>query len=534
MNAYQSLKLKKMKVLKLLFTVNIALIMLVSSCKKDKITAETPINTTNASRLELTKDSLFLYAKQVYLWNDALPTYEAFNPRKYATLDLELFALTQLKINPSTGLPYEYIADDKGQIMEPKYSYIEDLVASGKISFVNEKSAVGLDGEGNDFGFGGLSAVGTSTDFKIYIRYASPSSPLAKNGIARGDYIDEINGRKVGTNFNAEVDYINSTLYSTTSTALSIGGKKKNGQSYSVNLTRTKYTSNPVLKDTVLTTANVKVGYLAYARFSTTENSEAVLNAAFAKFSVQNVENLVIDLRYNGGGYVSTARQLINLIAPVSLNGSLMFSETYNSMMQNGQATILKNQPVRDQNNKIIYQNGKMVTYADYSYAKSTNSFNFSKLGNLNNVKKVVFIVGGGTASSSELVINCLKPHIDVKIVGAQSYGKPVGFFPIRIDKYDVYYSMFSTTNSLGQGDYFAGFTPNSLKPDDITRDFGDSAEIRTAAALSYIANGNFPASTTSSLKVDNVSTPVSATTIRDIGEPASFRGMIETTLRKQ
>jgi C-terminal processing protease CtpA/Prc len=206
-----------------------------------------------------------------------------------------------------------------------------------------------------------------------------------------------------------------------------------------VSLLRTKYTSNPVLKDTVLTTANVKVGYLAYARFSTTENSEAVLNAAFAKFSVQNVENLIIDLRYNGGGYVSTARQLINLIAPVSLNGSLMFSETYNSMMQNGQATILKNQPVRDQNNKIIYQNGKMVTYADYSYAKSTNSFNFSKLGNLNNVKKVVFIVGGGTASSSELVINCLKPHIDVKIVGAQSYGKPVGFFPIRIDKYDVY-----------------------------------------------------------------------------------------------
>jgi hypothetical protein len=93
---------------------------------------------------------------------------------------------------------------------------------------------------------------------------------------------------------------------------------------------------------------------------------------------------------------------------------------------------------------------------------------------------------------------------------------------------------MFSTTNSLGQGDYFAGFTPNSLKIDDITRDFGDSAEIRTAAALSYIANGNFPASATSSLKVDNVSTPVSATTIRDIGEPASFRGMIETTLRKQ
>jgi C-terminal processing protease CtpA/Prc len=418
--------------------------------------------------------------------------------------------------------------------MEPKYSYIDDLVASGKIVFANQKSAVELDGEGNDFGFGGLSAVGTSSDYKIYIRYSSPSSPLAKNGIGRGDYIDEINGRKIGTNFNSEVDFINSTLFSTTATSLSIGGKKKNGQSFSVNLLRTKYTSNPILKDTVFTAGNNKVGYLAYARFSSTENSETVLNAAFAKFATQNVENLIIDFRYNGGGFVSTARQLINLIAPVSLNGTLMFSETYNTTMQNGQATILKNQPVRDQSNKIVYQNGKIVTYADYSYAKSTNSFNFSKLGNLNNVKKVVFIVGGGTASSSELVINSLKPHIDVKIVGAQSYGKPVGFFPIRIDKFDVYYSMFSTTNSLGQGDYFAGFTPNSLKPDDITRDFGDSAEIRTAAALSYIANGNFPTNTISSLKVDNINTPISSITIRDIGEPASFRGMIETTLRKQ
>ena len=131
-------------------------------------------------------------------------------------------------------------------------------------------------------------------------------------------------------------------------------------------------------------------------------------------------------------------------------------------------------------------------------------------------------------------MINSLKPHIDVKLVGETSFGKPVGFFPIRIDKYDVYYSMFTTTNSLGQGDYFAGFTPNSFKADDITRDFGDPAEIRTAAALSYLVNGNFPTSASSTLKVDNIDTPVSAVTIRNIGEPASFKGMIETELKKK
>jgi carboxyl-terminal processing protease len=515
-----------MKTLKFIFIVNLSIILFSTSCKKDK-----PVS--DATRLELTKDSLFLYAKQVYFWNDALPTYDVFNPRKYTTLDAELFAISQLKINPTTGRAYEYIADEDGkQIMEPKFSYIEDLVASGKIAFANQKMAVDLDGEGNDFGFGGLSAIGTATDYKIYIRYASPGSPLAQNGIGRGDYIDEVNGRKVGTNFNSELDFLNSTLFSTTSTSIAIAGKKKNGVSYSVSLSRTKYSSNPILKDTIFTSGNTKVGYLAYARFSSTENSEAVLNAAFAKFAAQNTENLIIDLRYNGGGYVTTARQLINLIAPPSLNGTVMFSESYNSTMRNGQATLLSKQAVRDQSGKVVYQNGRALTYGDYSYA--TTNYNFSKLGNLINVKKVVFITGEGTASSSELIINSLKPHLDVKIVGAQSYGKPVGFFPIRIDKYDVYYAMFTTTNSLGEGDYFAGFTPNSLKDDDITRDFGNPAEIRTAAALSYITTGNFPTSAASTVKVDHIDTPVSAVMIRNIGEPASFKGMIETELKKK
>ena len=513
-----------MKTLKFIFILNLSFAVLFTSCKKDKTVSD-------ATRLELSKDSLFLYAKQVYLWNDALPSYDVFNPRKYSTLEAELFAISQLKINPSTGRPYEYIADEDGQIMEPKFSYIEDLVASGKIAFVNQKMAVDLNGEGNDFGFGGLSAIGTASNFKIYIRYASPGSPLATKGVGRGDYIDEINGRKVGTNFNAEVDFINSTLFSTTATSIAIAGKKKNGETYSISLEKTKYDSNPVLKDTIFTAGSTKVGYLAYARFSSTENSESVLNAVFAKFAAQNLENLIIDLRYNGGGFVTTARQLANLIAPLSLNGTVMFSESFNRTMETGQATLLKKQAVRDQSGKAVYENGRLVTYGDYSYPK--RDFNFSKIGGLNNVKKVVFIIGEGTASSSELVINSLKPHIDVKLVGETSFGKPVGFFPIRIDKYDVYYSMFTTTNSLGQGDYFAGFTPNSFKADDITRDFGDPAEIRTAAALSYLTTGNFPSSAASSLRVDNVNTPVSTVTVRNIGEPVSFKGMIETSFKK-
>ncbi|HEY0900447.1 MAG TPA: carboxyl-terminal protease, partial [Sphingobacteriaceae bacterium] len=96
----------------------IVLNLLAVSCKKDpKAVPEPPVTPpAQGSRAELTKDSIFLYAKVVYLWNDALPTYEQFNPRKYTSgateidnFNKELFDITQLKIDPQTGRPYEYV-----------------------------------------------------------------------------------------------------------------------------------------------------------------------------------------------------------------------------------------------------------------------------------------------------------------------------------------------------------------------------------------------------------------------------------------
>ncbi|MBK0382368.1 hypothetical protein I5M32_05280 [Pedobacter sp. SD-b] len=511
-----------------------------SSCKKDKPNLDiTGPPSGTASRDELSKDSLFLYAQQVYLWNDALPTYGVFMPRKYSSkstildnLNDELFAITQLKTNPTTGKPYEYIADADGvQIMRPKYSYIEDLVASGKITFVKDlKSSVGLDGKGDGFGFGGLSAVGNSkADYKVYLNYVSPGSSAASFRLGRGTYINKINGKNIGTDFDNEVDYINSTIFDDNSQTISIGGKRADGTPFDVIVNRTQYDSSPVYKDTVLTVGSKKVGYLAFARFSSSANSQDILNTVFSKFAAQSVENLVIDLRYNGGGFVSTAQQMINLIAPLSVNGKKMFSLTYNTTLQQGKATILKNQPNRDQAGNIT-----SGTQFQDDYSLNGNTYNFIKTGTLNNVSKVIFITTGGTASASELVINSLKPYVDVKTVGATSYGKPVGFFPIRIDKYDVYMSSFYNTNSAGQGNYFAGFTPDSPKKDDVTRDFGDPQELSLASALSYINTGVFTnATSNNTIKVNSTQTPANQLMFKSIGQPNSFNGMIDDLHKK-
>lgn len=524
--------------------------MAVTSCKKDPAPqpvvpppTPNPVDPT-ATRAQLTLDSIFLYAKEVYYWNDALPTQEAFNPRKYSTgssdlsnYNKELFDLTQVKVNPITGKPYEFVpsaANSNVSAGYPKYSYIQDKTTKNPTGFVPDRqSSVDLEGNGNDLGLA-LSAIGTTSSYDIRIRYASPGSPAAKAGLGRGDVINKFNGQSVGTNFNGEVNHINNAMAGNTVT---IAGSKKDGTAFNVTLTKSVYKSNPIYKDTVITEGNKKVGYLAYARFSNSADSKPVLDQAFAEFASAGVTDLVIDLRYNGGGYVNVAQHLTNLIAPSSLNGSKMFSEKFNATMQSGKATILKNQPLLDANDKVQYQNGRMVTYADVDYSEAANTYNFSKAGALNGVQNVVFIVTGNTASASELVINNLRPHMNVKVIGEQSYGKPIGFFPITIEnRYDVYFSMFTSINSRGETDYYAGFTPDFSVADDVTRDFGDPAELSFAAALRYINRGSFISATNTlasiSVKGGKQKVSAAAVEVREITPENDFKGMIETRYR--
>lgn len=533
--------------MKKLITHTIAFLALVTmvgtACKKDKKVTPTPTPpvTPTASRSDLTKDSMFLYAKEVYLWNTSLPTYETFNPRSFnsssthiSNLNAELFAITRYGINAATGRPYEY---NKDYPTETKYSYIEDLVASGKLTYVpSSTSSVGLDGKGNDFGISKLAGVKTSTTANIYavvFKSIFPGSPAALKGLGRGDYFDTINGRNISALTQADVDFINNA-FGSANTTLSLSGTKKDKTTFNLTLTKATYTSSPIFKDSVYTVNGKKIGYVAFARFSDNTNSDAALNSVFTKFSNANVTDLVIDLRYNGGGYISTAEHLINLIIPTSANGKMMFAETYNSTLQNGGANILKNQPLKDQDGKIRYSNGKMLTYADVSYTIAGNTTNVSKAGSIANATKAVFITTRGTASASELTINSLKPYMDVKIIGDTTYGKPVGFFPIRIDKFDLYLSSFSTTNSVGAGFYFAGFVPDALKADNYLYDFGDTKEDCLKASLSYITTGVYTNSTPAeTVKVNGTSVSTKSISDKNIFNAPSFNGMIATPKMK-
>ncbi|MFP5080990.1 S41 family peptidase [Pedobacter sp. JCM 36344] len=488
----------------------------ISACKKNKnepapVTPPVATNsnvkqTITTNRLELSNDSLFLYAKEIYFWNESLPSYDTYEPRKYNILSAApTKSITQVNLenNLFNLVKSSGSADFVSGSSFPKYSYIQDINNANPTptsASPNDQASVDLEGNGNDIGIYRISAVGQSaTEYRLYISAVFENGPAAKQGLTRGAYITHINGTPIGTVDNgsiaaSEVTLINSTIYGNPA-SIQLLGVKTDGNSFDVTLNKTSYKSSPIYKSNVLTAGSKKIGYLAYARFSNSSNSIAALNAIFEDFASKGVTDLIVDLRYNGGGYVSTAEHLVNLIAPSTASG-VMYIEHYNNNLKNRKTTdasILKNQPLLDANDKVqLKANGTLITYADIDYSIANNTNNFAKKGGLGNVKNIVFLVSGGTASASELVINSLRPQMTVTLVGKTTYGKPVGFFPIKLEnRYDVYLSLFETKNALGVGGYYNGMPADIDGGSDLGNyDFGNPLDGYLAKALTVLAPG--------------------------------------------
>jgi C-terminal processing protease CtpA/Prc len=508
------------------YSIFILSVVLFSACKKSpKATTNNNISPNDpGSTLDKIKDSVFLYCKEDYLWYDQLPTYQTFNPRSYSgaddksSLDKELNAISQIAINPATGKPYEYY-DSQG---DAKYSFIDNGQVSSE-----------LNGNRGDFGFGIL--YNDINDLRVSYIYAG--SPADQAGIKRGYQITSINGRTsisydgagYGDGTSNNLNFV-INAYSNSNT-ITMTLKKPDGTTMTVsNMAIANYTVNPVLTYKTFDEGNGHiVGYIVFNSFTSGSNAEPQLNAAFNYFVTQNVTDLVVDLRYNGGGYVSTAEYLDNLIVPAAKSGSLMYNTYYNKILQNGQEQLLKNQWRKDQST------GQDYNYGQFDYSVAGNAVNFSKQGALN-VSRVFFIMTGHTASASELTINNLRPEMDVQFVGETSYGKPVGFFDIDINVYQMYTPEFYTQNSASQGGYYSGFTPGSSEYpgkadyDDVTKEFGDPTEGLLSDILTFVKTGTYSVKTPVIQSVPSGQRTLSLETQRSISKMfanAKFNGMV-------
>jgi carboxyl-terminal processing protease len=477
----------------------------ISACKKEPNNTPEPLPPTRA---ELTKDSIFLYAKETYYWNDQFPSYEVFKPRTYASNQAVLDAIIKL---PGTGKPVD------------KYSFLDDGTVSDELSGVS-----------GDFGFSVFYNGSGSSDLRI--KYVSPNSPAAARGLKRGYRITKLNGRTdLSASSDATVSFVSNAVFGSAS-SVSLTVEKPDGASVDVVVNRASYATTPIFHTAIYTAGSKKVGYIVFNSFTT--NSRDALTAKIAEFTAAGVSELVVDLRYNGGGSVATSDLFTNLIAPASANGSLMYTTVWTKTMQNiktreqQRASILAKQPLTDADGKLQPftggANGMYATYADIDYSPEANREVFAKVGAAT-FSRVYFLVLSGTASASELLINNLKPVMDVKIIGRTTYGKPVGFFAIGIDKLDLYIPQFETKNSLNAGGYYSGMTPDFTIADDVTKDFGDRTEAMLATALNYAEKGTFalsrPNNTISSVRAMSVSEAEQLTNEFDKNR---FKGMVD------
>ena len=188
---------------------------------------------------------------------------------------------------------------------------------------------------------------------------------------------------------------------------------------------------------------------------------------AFSYFSSNNVNNIIVDLRYNTGGYLYIAQELASYIAGNSREGKTFAELSYND----------KNQ---DQN--IIYP------FITTSYSLS--------------ISKMVVITTRSTASASEAVMNGLKPFVDIVSIGDTTNGKPVGMNGWTVgETYYIWPITFKIVNDSKEGDYFGGIAPNRIQSDDITHDFSDRNEACLKDAISYLETGSFSGKGAASFK---------------------------------
>lgn len=475
-------------------------LFVLGACKKDHGDPVTPATDDGGRGIAVSsKDSMYFIFKDEYLWNDVIPDSATFKPNSYSSLD-DMFAAL-----------ISYKKDAGGNYLD-RYGFLDDGSVAGEIG----------EGVAGDFGL----EIDYNSDTDLRAIYVYQNSPAYQQGVRRTWQITAVNGN---TNLTYDgrngpnVTMIRNAVYNSNSVTLTF--KKPDGSPATLTLNTAQYNINPVLYSSVINLGGKKIGYLVFNQFINIEKAQASIDAAFNSFGT-GVTDLIVDFRYNGGGSVETAEYLANLIAPASVgsNGTtLMYKETFNTNLSNHQYSKYLQL-------KIPGSNDTWGSAFDYWVSKP--NFYFKKQGSLN-ISNVVFIGTGSTASASELVINVLKPYMNVKLVGDTTYGKPVGFVGIHVAGVDMYAVSIWSKNAQGQGDYFNGMYPTDApvpaneEYEDYSKDWGSTNEVYLRRALKQLgltdAELGRKAPATESLRKLLLNNPM---------PDKRFKGMIETRIK--
>jgi carboxyl-terminal processing protease len=342
-------------------------------------------------------------------------------------------------------------------------SYFDALLVRSRdrFSFTSPKGEIdSFFQAGEDVGYG-MRLVNSFGNLRV--AYVQPNSPGSEQNVQRGAQIIGINGASI-TTLSADTQI--AALYPTRSGAtnrfdiLDVGSAGPR----SVSLTARNVVGTPVLSNQIITTPdNKKIGYIVFTDHIAT--AEDPLIVAMRRFLAIGIDELVIDVRYNGGGFLYIANNLASMIG-----GARVQNRVFERLLFNDKNLEQNNDP----SNRLLF----------------TTTGRFGQFLPQLNLPRVFLLTTSRTCSASESIINGLSPFMQVITIGGTTCGKPYGFRQTDNCTTAYFASRFSGVNDLGQGGYTNGFAPTCSVPDDLDHPLGDTTERQLASALYYAKNG--------------------------------------------
>ncbi|WP_437288331.1 S41 family peptidase [Sorangium sp. So ce406] len=360
---------------------------------------------------------LFNLMKDVYLWYDGVPDVDY---RSY----------------PSP----EALLEDLVDKTRDRWSYV--TLKSDYEAYFREGQTLGL-------GFR------WSFDEEGSLRFAlvHPASPAGAAGLRRGDRVLAVNDIDV-EEITRDDRWAEVTGPDEEGHEISLTIERPGEEVSTVTVRKAWYAVSTVLNPRVLQVGSSTVGYLMLTTFI--EPSAGELDRAFATFRESQVNELVLDLRYNGGGRLAVERHLASLIHRPATAGALLDITAHNDR------------------------------HGDWDKRASFEELDEPALP----LSRVVVITSSSTASASETLINSLRPYIDVKLVGSTTHGKPVGMHGWDYCDKLLNPISFRVLNAKEEGDYFDGFAPDCPADDTLDAELGDPDETGLAEALHLLERG--------------------------------------------
>ncbi|MEO7828779.1 MAG: S41 family peptidase [Roseateles sp.] len=425
------------------------------------------------SSLSTEKKWLRSYFDEAYLWRDEVPRVDPSESRfsgsdTYAAIDSYFEALKTPQLTDSGA-------------RRDKFSFTYPTADWKALS----ESAV-------EAGYGIGWSWGRSTPpRRIRIAFVEPGTPAANAGLMRGDELVSVDSASADTSSDADLNTLYAGLYPAAGTTHAFVFQRA-GSTLTSSLTGANVMMSPVPQARVLTLpSGARAGYLLFNDHNLPAESQLI--SAVENFRAQAVSELVLDMRYNGGGYLFIASQLATMIAGTTRTAGQAFE------------TLRYSAKRSSENETELFRTTSCIAVNGYC----TSSAPLPTL----NLSRVYVLVQSGTCSASEAVINGLRGiNVDVVLIGGTTCGKPYGFTPKDNCGVTYFPIEFVGVNAKGFGDYSDGFVPGSgptarflpgcTVADDLDRPLGDTQEAMLAAALNHAATGQCPIGTVASASV--------------------------------